>query len=164
MKKSIPQPGSVRTPAATTVDDRGARRRRNRVGLAVDKPAVQRCRICGCTDADCSQCVERTGTPCHWVASDLCSACEIPLAFDLSSEDAIQAYRLGRLHGDVISRAETESQEWLALQIEITLTIRDAGSNRSIVDQLRKLERQACDRNIESRKILNEVLLKGRES
>lgn len=33
------------------------------------------CRACGCTESDCSQCVERTGTPCHWVESDLCSAC-----------------------------------------------------------------------------------------
>lgn len=33
------------------------------------------CRGCGCTDEDCSQCVERTGTPCHWVEPDLCSAC-----------------------------------------------------------------------------------------
>jgi hypothetical protein len=34
-----------------------------------------RCRVCGCTDEDCSQCVENTGTPCSWVAPDLCSAC-----------------------------------------------------------------------------------------
>ncbi len=33
------------------------------------------CRRCGCTDADCSGCIERTGAPCHWVADDLCSAC-----------------------------------------------------------------------------------------
>lgn len=34
-----------------------------------------RCRNCGCTDMDCSQCIERTGEPCHWVEDDLCSAC-----------------------------------------------------------------------------------------
>jgi hypothetical protein len=33
------------------------------------------CRVCGCTDDDCSGCVERTGEPCYWVKSDLCSAC-----------------------------------------------------------------------------------------
>lgn len=33
------------------------------------------CRICGCTDLDCSGCIERTGSPCHWVAPGLCSAC-----------------------------------------------------------------------------------------
>lgn len=33
------------------------------------------CRRCGCTDVDCSDCVERTGLPCHWIEKDLCSAC-----------------------------------------------------------------------------------------
>jgi hypothetical protein len=37
--------------------------------------AVRSCRVCGCTDDDCSGCVERTGEPCFWVESDLCSAC-----------------------------------------------------------------------------------------
>lgn len=36
---------------------------------------VQTCRVCGCTDDDCSQCVERTGEACTWVEPDLCSAC-----------------------------------------------------------------------------------------
>lgn len=35
----------------------------------------QRCRICGCTDDDCSGCIARTGRPCHWVERNLCSAC-----------------------------------------------------------------------------------------
>jgi hypothetical protein len=38
--------------------------------------AVRRCRVCGCTDDDCSDCVRRTGEPCRWVALDLCSACD----------------------------------------------------------------------------------------
>ncbi len=37
---------------------------------------VRACRVCGCTDNDCRQCIERTGAPCRWVAADLCSACE----------------------------------------------------------------------------------------
>ena len=37
--------------------------------------SIQRCRVCGCTDDDCSQCIEKNGEPCHWVAEDLCSAC-----------------------------------------------------------------------------------------
>ncbi len=36
---------------------------------------VRRCRVCECTDADCSGCIQRTGKPCHWVSADLCSAC-----------------------------------------------------------------------------------------
>lgn len=38
-------------------------------------PPVRACRVCGCTDEDCSGCVERTGEPCRWVEADLCSAC-----------------------------------------------------------------------------------------
>jgi hypothetical protein len=34
------------------------------------------CRLCGCTDDDCRQCIEKTGKPCYWVEADLCSACE----------------------------------------------------------------------------------------
>lgn len=40
-----------------------------------------RCRECGCTDLDCSDCIERTGEPCSWVpeletdAGPICSAC-----------------------------------------------------------------------------------------
>ena len=38
------------------------------------------CRVCGCTENDCSQCIEKTGARCHWVPDptmqgDLCSAC-----------------------------------------------------------------------------------------
>jgi hypothetical protein len=35
------------------------------------------CQKCGCTDADCAQCVARTGAPCSWVdeSHTLCSAC-----------------------------------------------------------------------------------------
>ena len=36
---------------------------------------VRSCHKCGCTDEDCSQCIEKTGSPCHWVAENLCSAC-----------------------------------------------------------------------------------------
>jgi hypothetical protein len=36
---------------------------------------VGTCRVCGCTDADCRQCIEKTGEPCYWVEDDLCSAC-----------------------------------------------------------------------------------------
>jgi hypothetical protein len=35
----------------------------------------RRCRVCGCTDEDCTRCVIRTGRACHWVEPDLCSAC-----------------------------------------------------------------------------------------
>jgi hypothetical protein len=47
-------------------------------GQVPDGQPVGRCRVCGCTAADCRLCVERTGSPCGWMttAQDLCSACE----------------------------------------------------------------------------------------
>jgi hypothetical protein len=43
--------------------------------LTYNKEIERSCRVCGCTDRDCRQCVEKTGSPCHWVSEDLCSAC-----------------------------------------------------------------------------------------
>lgn len=39
---------------------------------------VRRCRQCGCTDDDCSGCIERAGQACYWIEGDLCSACAPP--------------------------------------------------------------------------------------
>lgn len=33
------------------------------------------CVFCGCTQTDCSECIERTGEPCHWISEGICSAC-----------------------------------------------------------------------------------------
>lgn len=41
------------------------------------------CRVCGCTDLDCRQCVEAQGTPCVWVDGQrnsdgpICSRCYV---------------------------------------------------------------------------------------
>ena len=44
--------------------------------LEIDtKPVIGKCKKCGCTDEDCSQCIAKTGGPCHWVAPNKCSAC-----------------------------------------------------------------------------------------
>ncbi len=40
------------------------------------KIPVRTCRACGCTDEDCSGCIQRVGSPCHWVEEDLCSHCQ----------------------------------------------------------------------------------------
>ena len=44
-------------------------------GIKPVLPKPQVCRVCGCTEADCRQCIAKTGEPCHWVEPDLCSAC-----------------------------------------------------------------------------------------
>lgn len=43
---------------------------------ALQQPMPDACEVCGCTEEDCSQCVERTGEPCYWVRPGLCSACQ----------------------------------------------------------------------------------------
>lgn len=50
---------------------------------------VRRCRVCGCTDADCRQCIARTGQPCRWVESDLCSACDEEAGFPMGRDRRI---------------------------------------------------------------------------
>lgn len=66
-----PAPASIETasaedlvtpPAEATSDD----------GPVFD---IRACRVCGCTDDDCSDCIARTGHPCSWDEYDLCSAC-----------------------------------------------------------------------------------------
>ena len=56
--------------------------------LKKNKPAEERkCRVCGCTENDCRQCVEKTGSPCHWVEDDLCSACVAEAEDEETEED-----------------------------------------------------------------------------
>lgn len=48
------------------------------LAIVAHRPA-RACRVCGCTDDDCSACVEATGTSCWWVGENLCSRC-VPAA------------------------------------------------------------------------------------
>ena len=67
-------------PTTTRPKPRLALSRTKRAQPARRRPVRQStpgvCRVCGCTDDDCSGCVERTGEPCAWVKADLCSACD----------------------------------------------------------------------------------------
>jgi hypothetical protein len=51
-------------------------------GIEVDD--VRSCDVCGCTDDDCSECIEATGVACHWVEESLCSRCAAPDADEAS--------------------------------------------------------------------------------
>ena len=37
---------------------------------------VRGCRQCGCCEDNCEGCIAPSGSPCHWVEADLCSACK----------------------------------------------------------------------------------------
>lgn len=47
----------------------------NSMALPSRVEVLTKCRVCGCTEADCRQCIAKTGQPCTWVGVDLCSAC-----------------------------------------------------------------------------------------
>lgn len=53
---------------------------------------VRTCRSCGCTDADCLPCIQRTGVPCYWIDADLCSACAPRNAADTPAQAAARAW------------------------------------------------------------------------
>lgn len=44
------------------------------------------CRVCGCTDINCKQCIEKTGEPCYWIEPNLCSACHLPTAKSIEQD------------------------------------------------------------------------------
>jgi hypothetical protein len=53
------------------------------------------CRVCGCTQEDCSQCIAATGQPCFWIEQDLCSRCKKEEPADQAALPAINRYRKG---------------------------------------------------------------------
>ena len=40
------------------------------------KNSTQQCRVCGCSDYNCTKCTKITGEVCSWIESDLCSRCD----------------------------------------------------------------------------------------
>lgn len=58
------------------------------------KKQVRSCRVCGCTDDDCRQCIEKTGEPCWWIAADVCSACLCIIEVSAAELDAIAKLKM----------------------------------------------------------------------
>jgi hypothetical protein len=50
------------------------------------------CLGCGCTEDDCSVCIEETGQPCYWVEENLCSACALGKE-NIQSLDALKTFK-----------------------------------------------------------------------
>ncbi len=74
------------------------------------KAEIQRCRVCGCTEDDCHQCIEKTGEPCYWIDDDLCSACENHNGNTISSED-------GHVDGEFEKLPEIKENETNILRV-----------------------------------------------
>jgi hypothetical protein len=85
----------------------------------------------------------------------------IPQAFELATEDAVQAYRLGRLHGEVIAAAQAEVAAWDRLFHAIE-SLRHSTDDAGLDQRLLTLGDRAWCRRREAQTILDEVLLKGR--
>jgi hypothetical protein len=51
-----------------------------------------KCFFCGCTNDNCSACIEATGVPCSWVGPNQCSAC-VEREIDLQGLDLNEQYR-----------------------------------------------------------------------
>lgn len=67
-----------------------------RTGVTTIPPVTAAsCRLCGCTEADCQLCIDKTGTPCTWAEPDLCSRCQAQPFVD--SEEGDGADHEGRL-------------------------------------------------------------------
>ena len=100
---------------------------------------VRRCRACGCTDADCSYCIYRTGAPCHWVEEDLCSACLehgfTALVRIKRGSDNVASARVG---GRTYRRSCTESGQQAAARLaeKIVLAVR---ADRGRIERYRTL-------------------------
>lgn len=64
------------------------------------------CQICGCTQEDCTNCIERTGSPCSWTdqTETMCSACQSYI----NSLD--QLGQISEKIGELVSRFIVESQ------------------------------------------------------
>lgn len=84
------------------------------------------CRVCGCTEDDCSQCIEKTGNPCHWIEQGLCSACqeEKPAATTNKKIEPIIKFikfRAAKTKGEshLISKLNIPLADWLSGAIDM---------------------------------------------
>ncbi|MDR0487002.1 MAG: ParB/RepB/Spo0J family partition protein [Treponema sp.] len=57
-------------------------------GAKAQENSVRKCWVCGCTDDDCRQCIEKTGNPCHWVEEDLCSCCADEASMETDDDES----------------------------------------------------------------------------
>lgn len=68
------EPAKPEAPAAKKEETKAAPSKRG--GRKAETKSSRKCRVCGCTEDDCSQCIEASGEPCTWVEYDLCSRCK----------------------------------------------------------------------------------------
>lgn len=75
------------------------------------KQKIRTCKICGCTDYDCSICIKKTGERCSWVAKNLCSACKSQEELlELKGKFIIKSKNYNRFTGKILE----DGSEWVS--------------------------------------------------
>jgi hypothetical protein len=106
------------------------------------------CRVCECTEADCSGCVARTGAPCSWVDADrtLCSACLPLVESDLSilfvGRDAIP-------DRGTVTRLDAAGVRTVGHVLALDPDKPPKGLTEDKVEELKGAAEKWCDRQIE---------------
>ena len=93
LRKALGLPTRDEVKKQIKAEAKGAKATKPKAAAEVRAPApgpelfTGRCRVCRCTEADCSACVDRTGQPCSWTSDkrNLCSACLPLLETDIGS-------------------------------------------------------------------------------
>jgi hypothetical protein len=116
----------------------------------------RKCRICGCTDVDCSQCIAKTGQPCHWLASDLCSACrddlpEPAVADQRKAQDIVDVFKpLAEVAARLLKCSavlKLDGNKWCATRGDyVNLQESPAGFGDTELDAIADLIRAECER------------------
>lgn len=95
MKKAGPDSRISAKHLGIAIGKAAAAKKRNSLTTAAEP---QQCRVCGCTEQDCSQCIAVTGTACTWVSPDLCSRCHAEQNTGLSAAGETPMDHEGRFH------------------------------------------------------------------
>jgi DnaK suppressor protein len=94
---------------------------------------IRTCRVCGCTDNNCQQCVEKTGSACHWVEQDLCSACMEEPEIEVKDQRASTVTEEKPVEPEFIPQASNFFQQLSSFgKVDLTLRIMQVGEKLQV--------------------------------
>lgn len=118
---------------AQPVPEKKTRKKREKTKEnAEPAPKLRTCRVCGCTDNNCQQCIDKIGSPCHWVEEDLCSACvEVP-EIKVTDERAAATETSEDPATEVVNISGFFKQLASAGEIDLTLRMKSKGDRITV--------------------------------